>query len=62
MNMLKTKYPFYFINCLNNAIMKVNFIIVDSVIIAGGCTKFIQAPDVSWNKPMMEYLRERYDN
>ena len=24
----------------------------DSVIIPGGCTKFIQAPDVGWNKPM----------
>ena len=38
---------------------------VDSVIIPGGCTKFIQAPDVSWkswNKPMKEYLREIYDN
>jgi len=35
---------------------------VDSVIIPGGCTKFIQAPDVSWNKPMKEYLREMYDN
>lgn len=35
---------------------------VDSVIIPGGCTMFIQAPDVSWNKPMKEYLREMYDN
>ena len=36
---------------------------VDSVIIPGGCTKFIQAPDVSWNKPMnAECLREMYDN
>ena len=35
---------------------------VDTVIIPGGCTKFIQAPDVSWNKPMKEYLREIYDN
>ena len=34
---------------------------VDGVIIPGGCTKFIQAPDVSWNKPMKEYLREMYD-
>ena len=24
---------------------------VDSVIIPGGCTKYIQAPDVCWNKP-----------
>ena len=35
---------------------------VDSVIIPGDCTKFIQAPDVSWNKPMKEYLRQIYDN
>lgn len=35
---------------------------VDSVIIAGGYTKFIQAPDVSWNRPMKEYLREMYDS
>ena len=34
---------------------------VDPVIIPGGCTKFIQAPDVSWNKPMKEYMREMYD-
>ena len=34
---------------------------VDSVIVPGGCTKYIQAADVSWNKPMKEYLREMYD-
>ena len=34
---------------------------VDSVIVAGCCTKCIQAADVSWNKPMKEYLREMYD-
>ena len=34
---------------------------VDRVVVPGGCTKFIQAPDVSWNKPMKEYLREMYD-
>ena len=34
-----------------------------SVIIPCGCTKLIQAPDVSWNRPIMkEYLREMYDN
>ena len=27
-----------------------------------GCTKFIQAPDVSGNKPMKEYLRQMYNN
>ena len=34
---------------------------VDPVIIPGGCTKFIHAPDVSWNKPIKEKLREIYD-
>ena len=34
---------------------------IDSVIVAGRCMKYIQAPDVSWNKPMKEYLREMYD-
>ena len=24
---------------------------IDRVIVSGGCTKYIQAPDVSWNKP-----------
>jgi len=24
---------------------------VDAVVVPGGCTKYIQAPDVSWNKP-----------
>ena len=24
---------------------------IDRVIVPGGCTKYIQAPDVSWNKP-----------
>ena len=34
---------------------------IDSAIVLDGCTKYIQAPDVSWNKPMKEYLREMYD-
>ena len=34
---------------------------IDSVIVPGGCTKYIQAPDVCWNKPMKEYLREMCD-
>ena len=25
---------------------------VDRVVVPGGCAKFIQVPDVSWNKPM----------
>ena len=34
---------------------------VDTIIVPGGCTKFIQAADVSWNKPMKEHLGEMYD-
>ena len=34
---------------------------IDPVIVPGGCTKYIQAPDVSWNKPMKEHLRTMYD-
>ena len=29
---------------------------VDRVIVPGGCTKYIQAPDVSWNKPFKASL------
>ena len=34
---------------------------MDSVIISGGCTKYLQAPDVSWNKPFKTLLTELYD-
>lgn len=34
---------------------------VDQVIIPGGCTKFVQAPDVSWNKPFKALVAEQYD-
>ena len=34
---------------------------VDPVIIPGGCTKYIQAPDVSWNKPFKTRVTELYD-
>lgn len=33
---------------------------IDSVVVPGGCTKFIQAPDVSWNKTFKAQLREFY--
>lgn len=35
---------------------------IDSVIVPGGCTKYIQAPDVSWNKPFKSLCTERYDD
>ena len=34
---------------------------MDSVIIPGGCTKYLQAPDVSWNKPFKALLTGLYD-
>ena len=34
---------------------------VDTIIVPGGCTKFIHAADVSWNKPIKEHLGETYD-
>ena len=34
---------------------------IDQAIIPGGCTKFIQAPDVSWNKPFKAMCTEKYD-
>ena len=34
---------------------------VDSVIVPGGCTKYIQASDVCWNKPFIARMTELYD-
>ena len=34
---------------------------VDTIIVPRGCTKFIQAADVSCNKPIKEHLGEMYD-
>ena len=34
---------------------------VNTIIVPGGCTTFIQAADVSWNKPIKEHLGEMYD-
>jgi hypothetical protein len=34
---------------------------ITMAVIPGGCTKYLQAPDVSWNKPFKEKLRECYD-
>ena len=43
---------------VRSALKKIN---TDSVVIPGGCTKYIQAPDVSWNKPFKSIITERYD-
>ena len=34
---------------------------IDQAIIPGGCTKFIQAPDVVWNKPFKAVCTEKYN-
>lgn len=35
---------------------------VTTAVIPGGCTKYIQAPDVVWNKPFKASLHESYDS
>lgn len=34
---------------------------IDRIIVPGGCTKYIPAPDVSWNKPFKAFCSEKYD-
>ena len=34
---------------------------VQQAVIPGGCTGFIQAPDISWNKPFKDYYTKCYD-
>ena len=34
----------------------------DLVIVPGGCMKYIQAPDVYWNKPFKEFIGTKYDH
>ena len=35
---------------------------VESVIVPGGCTKYIQAPGLVWNKPFNARIQEFYDD
>ena len=35
---------------------------IESAIVPGGCTKYIQAPDVVWNKPFKGKIQEYYDD
>ena len=34
---------------------------IDDAVIPGGCTRYIQAPDVFWNKPFKGCIMEFYD-
>ena len=33
----------------------------DDVLIPGGCTKYVKAPDVVWNKHFKDHIMESYD-
>ena len=35
---------------------------IDTAVIPGGCTKFLQAPDVYWNTPFKAKVRQFYEN
>ena len=37
-------------------------ITIESVLVPGGCTKYIQPPGVSWNKPFKIYVTEQCDD
>ena len=34
---------------------------IDTILIPGGCNKYILAPDVSWNKPFKAICAQKYD-
>ena len=34
----------------------------ESLIVSGGCTKYLQAPDLVWNKPFNEKIQEFYSD
>ena len=33
----------------------------NDALIPGGCTKYVQVPDVVWNKPFEVHIMESYD-
>lgn len=35
---------------------------ITTAVIPGGCTKYLQAPDVCWNKPFKAALHDKYDD
>ena len=51
-------YECHMMQSVKEALSRIN---VDQVIIPGGCTKYVQAPDVSWNKPFKALVAEQYD-
>ena len=51
-------YECHMMQSVEEALHQIN---VDQVIVPGGCTKYVQAPDVSWNKPFKALVSEQYD-
>ena len=51
-------YECHMMQSVKEALSRIN---IDQVIIPGGCTKYVQAPDVSWNKPFKALVAEQYD-
>ena len=43
-------------------IKKLTNLKTETVIIPGGCTKYVQAPDVVWNRPVKDRIQEQCDN
>ena len=35
---------------------------IETVILVGGCSKYIHAPDVVWNRPFKGRIKEFYDD
>ena len=56
--MKNDSYECHMIDSARKDLKKVN---VDSVIIPSGCTKYIQAPDVCWNKSLKARITVLYD-
>lgn len=51
-------YGCHMMQSVKEALSRIN---VDRVIIPGGCTKYVQALDVSWNKPLKALVAEQYN-
>lgn len=50
-------YECHMMQSVKEALHQIN---VDQVIVPGGCTKYVQAPDVSWNRPFKALVSEQY--
>ena len=51
-------YECHMMQSVKEALHQIN---VDQVIVPGGCTKYVQATDVSWNRPFKALVSEQYD-